>query len=97
MFIDLMTRLPRIVFSKEYYGSLFLVELQDQFDGVHQSIMKLLELIPSILVASSNSSLDEVNQLNLTNLPSPQLYTECQRWKTKWISATEEERPQSFK
>ena len=71
-----------------------LTQLQDRFGGVRQQIVKLFSLVPSLFVNTELTSVEEVRQLYLADLPSPLLFTtEYQRWKTKWTSAQADDRP----
>ena len=48
-----------------------LTELQDRFGGVRQKIVKLFSLVPSLLINSAPTSVEEVSQLYHADLPSP--------------------------
>ncbi len=75
-----------------------LDEMRDRFGGIHQQIVKLLGLIPSIIATCNPTlSIEEVATLYKTDLPSPPLVsTEYRRWKGKWISQPPKDRPDSL-
>ena len=88
---------PEVYYRVLPFLNHILTELQDRFGGVRQKIVKLFSLVPSLLINTEPTSVDEVSQLYHADPPSPLLFTtEYQRWKTKWTRAQADERPDSL-
>ena len=69
-------------------------ELNAQFSSLAQTASKLYGMIPAILCSGKNVDLTEVFELYNDDIPSPELFQqELQRWKTKYLSKANSDRP----
>lgn len=72
-------------------------ELETRFGPIHQTKIKLLGLIPSVAATYSFASIKDVGELYKADLPSPQLLsTEFNRWKIKFMSIPQDQRPSTL-
>ena len=69
-------------------------ELNAQFSSLAQTASKLYGMIPAILCSGKNVDLTEVVELYNDDMPSPELFQqELERWKTRYLSKANSDRP----
>ncbi len=74
-----------------------VTELNERFGPTQQTKVKLLGLIPSIAATYPSASIAEVGELYKADLSSPQMLSiEFRRWKSKFLTIHEKDRPQTL-
>ena len=72
-------------------------ELENRFGPIHQTMVKLLGLVPSVAACYSLDSVNEVGAMYKADLPSPHmLSTEFRRWKSKFSCTSQDSRPSTL-
>ena len=73
-----------------------IAEMSLQFSGIVAEAVKLLGLVPSV-ISIEETHLSDITSVCETDLPSPEtMQSELMRWRLKWTSTEEGDRPTSL-
>ena len=73
-----------------------IAEMSLQFSGIAAKAVKLLGLVPSV-ISIEETHLSDITSVYETDLPSPAtMQSELMRWRLKWTSTEEGDRPTSL-